>query len=113
MAQSFMQNRFLHPRPARRNPAREHRHPCKNTYGAELSGKFGRAVAALELVGYGRRIMDSIVASHHAAPLQETRKTLVAVAHRRFGSVPGELIVDHVLRAAGAGADFAVREAAI
>ncbi|HEX9296791.1 MAG TPA: hypothetical protein VF881_13195 [Polyangiaceae bacterium] len=43
--------------------------------------------------------MQSIVLSgERPAPLEETRSTLVAAAHRRFGSVPAELLVDHVLR---------------
>jgi len=57
--------------------------------------------------------MQSIVLSRtEPAPLEETRNTLIAVAHRRFGSVPAELLVDHVLRSA-MGGDFAVREAAL
>jgi SNF2-related domain/Helicase conserved C-terminal domain len=53
----------------------------------------------------------------HAVPegsssLVEARAVLVEVSRGRFGDVPSELVVDHVLRCTG-GADFAVREAAI
>ncbi|MBI3201398.1 MAG: DEAD/DEAH box helicase family protein [Myxococcales bacterium] len=44
--------------------------------------------------------------------LPETRDTLLAAAHRRFGRIPADLIVDHVL-AVTRDADFAVREAAL
>lgn len=46
------------------------------------------------------------------SPLDETRSTLIEGARRRFGVVPPELLVDHVLRSSGAP-DFAVREAAV
>jgi len=45
-------------------------------------------------------------------PLEETRQTLLDTAHRRFGHIPAETIVDHVLRVT-ADADFPVREAAL
>ena len=44
--------------------------------------------------------------------LAETRDTLVALARRRFGDVPEEFLVDHVLSATP-DADFAVRRAAV
>ncbi len=44
--------------------------------------------------------------------VDETRKTLIDAAHRRFGELPPELLVDHVLRCTS-GTDFAVREAAL
>jgi superfamily II DNA or RNA helicase len=44
--------------------------------------------------------------------LEETRRTLVSSARRRFGAVPAELVVDHVL-AMTENTDFAVREAAL
>ena len=44
--------------------------------------------------------------------LAETRSTLVASARRRFGDLPADLVVDHVLRFTS-DTDFAVREAAL
>jgi hypothetical protein len=44
--------------------------------------------------------------------LSETRKTLLEASHRRFGRIPAELLVDHVL-ATTQGADFPVRQAAL
>ena len=44
--------------------------------------------------------------------LEETRESLLAAARRRFGPIPADTIVDHVLRVA-ADADFPVREAAL
>ena len=44
--------------------------------------------------------------------LEETRKTLVDGAGRRFGATPADLIVSHLLEMT-TGADFAVREAAL
>lgn len=43
---------------------------------------------------------------------EETRRTLLVSARRRFGGVPAELIVEHVL-ASTEGADFPVRAAAL
>jgi SNF2-related domain/Helicase conserved C-terminal domain len=45
-------------------------------------------------------------------PLEETRETLLAAARRRFGPIPPDFIVEHVLRVT-VGADFPVREAAL
>jgi hypothetical protein len=47
-----------------------------------------------------------------APTLEETRETLLAAARRRFGPIPGDVVVDHVLRVCE-GADFPVREAAL
>ncbi len=45
-------------------------------------------------------------------PLAETRATLIEGARRRFGAIPAEVLVDHVLERCGAS-DFAVRAAAM
>jgi len=44
--------------------------------------------------------------------LEETRRALLTSARRRFGGIPAELVVEHVL-ATTDGADFPVREAAL
>src|SRR5262245_42745027 len=54
------------------------------------------------------------VAVHADAPPAdaETRQELTNAAHKRFGSIPAELIVEHVL-AVTPESDFSVREAAL
>ena len=58
--------------------------------------------------------MQAIVLGSAELPfsLDETRSTLMEAARRRFGELPPEVLVDHVLRSTS-GADFAVREAAV
>jgi len=51
------------------------------------------------------------VAATAIAP-EETRRTLIDSAGRRFGKIPADALVDHVLRRTR-GSDFAVREAAV
>lgn len=51
-------------------------------------------------------------ASVSTPALEETRETLLAAARRCFGPIPGDFMVDHVLRAT-VDADFPVREAAL
>ncbi|MDB5219918.1 MAG: rapA [Myxococcaceae bacterium] len=55
---------------------------------------------------------DATAGSGAGPSFEETRRTLVSSARRRFGAVPAELIVDHVL-AMTEKTDFAVREAAL
>ncbi len=55
---------------------------------------------------------DTILAVPDAAPLSETRKTLVDSARRRFGSIAVESLVEHVIGVSG-DADFSIREAAL
>ena len=52
------------------------------------------------------------VGSSRGPSLDETRRELLSAARRRFGGVPAELIVEHVL-AITEEADFPVREAAL
>ncbi|HVH47315.1 MAG TPA: DEAD/DEAH box helicase, partial [Labilithrix sp.] len=58
--------------------------------------------------------MQAIVLGSPALPmpLEETRSALIDTARRRFGDLPPDLLVDHVLRSA-TNPDFAVREAAV
>ena len=58
--------------------------------------------------------MQAIVLGSAELPfsLDETRSVLIEGARRRFGEIPPEVLVDHVLRSSG-GSDFAVREAAV
>ena len=73
----------------------------------------GITVLAEPILGYAS-VMQAIVLGSAALPfsLDETRSALIEGARRRFGEVPPELLVDHVLRSSG-GSDFAVREAAV
>ncbi len=56
--------------------------------------------------------MPTLALAADPADLEETRRQLTSRAHRRFGAIPADLIVDHVL-AMTVGADFPVREAAL
>jgi hypothetical protein len=56
--------------------------------------------------------LGAAAAGSEEGALEETRRTLIHLARKRFGSIPAEMLVEHVLRMAGA-ADFPVRRAAL
>ena len=55
---------------------------------------------------------DAAAAAHHDDAHAEARRTLVDLAHRRFGAVPPALVVDRLL-ATNAGAGFSVWRAGL